>query len=469
MMKSNKLMAILIISVLLRIGAALYLGNEVVSLPGTADQVSYHHLALRVLDGHGFTFGEPWWPATAADAPTAHWSYLYTLFLAAVYALFGPVPIMARLIQAVAVGLLQPILAYRLATQVLRSLAPSDMESDSRGTGGPATVERGYRPEALREFVPLIAAAITAVYVYFVYYAATLMTESFYIVGILAALSLAVSLVRRIGDNRLAVVLGLALAATVLLRQLFLLFAPFLFLWIAVAVHHRRRWTQSIRPLAISTGVIILLILPATIFNYTRFQRFVLLNTNAGYAFFWANHPVYEDSFIPASEMSGTYQELIPTELQGLDEAALDQALLKRGLQFVIEEPARYARLSMSRIPEYFKFWPEASSGRVSNVSRVLSFGLFLPFMIVGLVLSLIDLARRARTSIVDAAAAPTTLLLLFVTIYAAIHILSWSQVRYRLPVDAILILFAAAAIAELAGRILSFRQVTAPEAGVQS
>lgn len=93
----------------------------------------------------------------------------------------------------------------------------------------------------------------------------------------------------------------------------------------------------------------------------------------------------------------------------------------------------------------------------------------FLPFMIAGLVLSVADLTRQARVSIVDAVAAPTTLLLLFVAIYAAIHILSWSQVRYRLPVDALLILFAAAAIAELTGRILSFRQVTAPGAGVQS
>ena len=52
-------------SVVIRVIAALYLGNSVEVLPGTFDQVSYHNLALRVVDGHGFTFGEPWWPATA--------------------------------------------------------------------------------------------------------------------------------------------------------------------------------------------------------------------------------------------------------------------------------------------------------------------------------------------------------------------------------------------------------------------
>jgi hypothetical protein len=42
----------------------------------------------------------------------------------------------------------------------------------------------------------------------------------------------------------------------------------------------------------------------------------VLINTNAGYAFFWANHPIYGAHFVPilTPEM-GTYQSLIPQEL----------------------------------------------------------------------------------------------------------------------------------------------------------
>src|SRR5512134_2848298 len=108
------LIVILVISVLLRVGMALYLGSTVEELPGTADQISYHNLALRVLQGYGFTFGEYWWPGTAANSPTAHWSYLYTAYLVVVYALFGPNALAARLIQAVLVGLLHPYLTYRV-------------------------------------------------------------------------------------------------------------------------------------------------------------------------------------------------------------------------------------------------------------------------------------------------------------------------------------------------------------------
>jgi len=111
--------AILGISVVARLGSALAQGNAVDTLPGVYDQISYHALALRVLDGHGFTFASNWWPATAADTPTAHWSYLYVLYLMGVYFVFGSNPLAARIIQAILAGILQPLLTWRITRRVL--------------------------------------------------------------------------------------------------------------------------------------------------------------------------------------------------------------------------------------------------------------------------------------------------------------------------------------------------------------
>ena len=88
------------LSVILRIGAALALGDSIAELPGIFDQVSYDALARQVLAGHGFSFAATWWPATRAGEPTAHWSFLYTLYLTGVYGIFGEHPLAARLIQA---------------------------------------------------------------------------------------------------------------------------------------------------------------------------------------------------------------------------------------------------------------------------------------------------------------------------------------------------------------------------------
>jgi hypothetical protein len=144
------------------------------------------------------------------------------------------------------------------------------------------------------------------------------------------------------------------------------------------------------------------------------------------------------------------YQSLVPRELRQLDEAALDQELLRRGLGFVVEDPGRYLLLSLSRIPEYFKFWPDPDSGTISNLARVGSFALLLPFMAYGFVRPLLRSGRSTGQSLFRVPAAPVLLLYLFVVSYAAIHILSWAQVRYRLPVEANLVIFAASAVAAL-------------------
>ncbi len=414
---AQPLFLILAVSVFLRVVVAIAMGNTVVELPGIFDQVSYHNLALRVVGGFGFTFGEEWWPITPAGAPTAHWSFLYTLYLVLVYSLFGPQPLVARILQAVIVGILHPYITFRIGEKIF-----------SRNIG-------------------LVASAITAVYVYFFYYGAALMTEPFYIIAILFSLYVALLLAQNTDkqkDAMLGIALGISLGITILLRQVFLLFVPFLFLWMWFA-RFRRRGGLPLTPTVLSLLIVVLLILPVTYFNYSRFGRFVLLNTNSGYAFFWGNHPIYGTKFIPILPTE-TYQELIPEEVRHLDEAALDQELLKRGIQFVTDDPGRYALLSLSRIPPYFMFWYSPESSTLSNISRIGSFGIFLPFMLYGLFLAI----KQNRN---DLLVSPVGLMLLFAIVYSGVHILTWTLIRYRLPVDAVLIPFAGLALVELVQR----------------
>ena len=415
-------------SVLLRVGVAVAMGNAVVELPGIFDQVSYHNLALRVLEGHGFSFGELWWPITPADAPTAHWSFLYTLYLVFVYSIFGPNPIVARILQAIIVGILHPYIAYRIGEKIFTKT------------------------------VGLVAAAITAIYVYFFYYGAALMTEPFYITAILFALYFAIQLAENTDKKRdiqLGLALGISLGVIVVLRQVFLLFLPFLFLWMWIA-RFKRRGGLPLFSTIVSIFVLLLFVLPITYFNYSRFHRFVLLNTNSGYAFFWGNNPIYGTKFIPILPTK-TYQEMIPQEVRHLDEAALDQELLKRGIQFVTDDPTRYALLSLSRIPPYFMFWYSSQSSTLSNIARIGSFGVFLPFMLYGLFLGIKQNRKNLLTS-------PIGLLVLFIVVYSGVHILTWTLIRYRLPIDAVLIPFAGLALVELAEKLFKIKSFQSRE-----
>jgi len=416
---------ILAVSVLLRVAAAFAMGDTVVELPGIFDQVSYHNLALRVAGGHGFSFGELWWPITPANAPTAHWSFLYTLYLAILYSLFGPHPIVARILQAIVVGILHPYITFRIGEKMFT------------------------------KNIGLAAAAITAVYVYFFYYGAALMTEPFYITAILSSLFFSMQLAENTDkkqDVKLGVALGVSIGITLVLRQVFLLFLPFLFLWIWIARFKLSR-RLPLLPTVLSFALIVSFILPITYFNYSRFGSFVLLNTNSGYAFFWGNHPVYGTKFIPILP-TATYQDMIPEEVRHLDEAALDRELLGRGIQFVMNDPMRYVLLSLSRIPPYFMFWYSSESGMLSNISRIGSFGLFLPFMVYGLFVHV----KRNRKSLLTS---PAGLLIIFAVVYASVHILTWTLIRYRLPVDATLIPFAGLALTEITQRAFASRPVS--------
>ncbi len=403
------LIIILAIAVLLRVAAAIYFDDTVVDLPGTFDQLSYDMLARQVVAGHGFTVAEDWWPLTKAGDPTAHWSYLYTLYLAGVYALVGYHPLVARLLQAVIAGVAMPWLTYRLGRR------------------------------HFGETAGIVAVALMAGYIYFFYYAATLMTETFYITAILWSFDLTEQLAADLAAGKRPragwVWLGISLGIAVLLRQLFLLFIPFLAGWLLWRTHFSgRRFGAAFFGLAVSGIIVIAMILPWTVRNYRAFDRFVLLNTNAGFAFFWGNHPIHGTNFISILPPDGpSYQDLVPPELRSLDEAVLDSALLKRGLQFIADDPGRYLLLSLSRTKDYFKFLPSSQSSLISNVSRVLSFGILLPFMLAGVIISLKNGAWRAHT-----------LLYLFMLVYTGVHLLSWALIRYRLPVDAVLLPFAA-------------------------
>lgn len=413
------LAAIVLAAVTLRLAVAVVMGNTVDNIDAIYDQRSYDMLAQRVVEGYGFNFGVDWWPLTRAGQPTAHWSFLYVSYLAGVYALFGHLPVVARILQAAAAGVIIPWLVYYLG---------------KRAFGAPAG---------------LAAAAISAVYIYFIFYAAALMTETFFTLGWLWVLVQATGLRAQPHPAlRHWTLLGLAMAFTVLLRQVFLPLAGLVLAWLVITQPAPRR--RALRGAALAAAVVVAAILPWTLRNYRVFGQFVLLNTNGGYVFFWANHPVHGTNFMTLLPEDIPYTSLIPEELRGLDEAALEKALMRRALDEIAAHPGRYILLSINRIKDQFKFWPTRESGLISNLSRVGSFGIFLPFGVVGVVMAV---RRSWRAAAAQGAsfwarapawcATDVSLWLACYLLYTAVHLASWAAVRYRLPSDILLIVFA--------------------------
>jgi 4-amino-4-deoxy-L-arabinose transferase-like glycosyltransferase len=402
---------ILVAAVLIRIPIALYMGDQVTVLPGIHDQLSYDALARSLLAGRGYSFTEKWYPFTPANTPTAHWSFIYPLYLAGIYAVTGYHPLAARLFQGAVGGALICILIYLIGRRVV-----------NEDTG-------------------LVSAGLAAVYGYFIYYSVALMTETFFIVLVLLSLYLSLEIKEKPALARW-LLLGLALGMASLLRQTVLLFVPFLLFWLFWELIGRGvRWWYFTIPVV----VILLMIAPWTVRNYRVYHQFLPLNSNVGYALFASNHP-----HLGTDWRNDEIVVPVPEELAGQNEAELNQALTRKGIEFILADPKRYVGLTMDKTLEYFKFWPSSDSSPISNLNRVLSFGLYLPFMILGLCLSF----SRWRNFLP---------LYLFIVIHTGIHLLSWPALRYRLPVDAVLMVFAGLTLIELAKQLKTRRRGLSP------
>lgn len=417
------LFAILLLAVLLRVVVALYLGD---STPPAKDETSYSILAARLAEGYGYSFPTAWYPFTPAETPTAHWSFLYTGFVAGLYWLFGAHPLAARLAGALLGGLLLPWLTWRLALRM----------------------QGRDRPTARAERIALVAAGSAAVYAYFVLYSAMVQTEALFIAALLWSLERSLALAQALdaaaapSPRRLLVVaggLGLSLGTATLLRQSILPWVPILFLYLLWAGLAARRGKQTILALGVAGFLLLLAILPFTLRNLQVYQSFLLLNSNAGYAMYSAQHPLHGVDFQAYAAAP------LPEELAGqnLNEAQWDRALMARGIGFVLAEPGRYLRLSLSRVADYFEFWPTVDSSLLFNLGRVGSFALFLPCMLYGIY-------REVAGGQPSFTGQARLLTLIFVLFYSLLHIFTWAMSRYRLPVDALLLTYAAVAITHL-------------------
>lgn len=399
----NYLLVILAFAFLVRLATAIWLGDKMEVLPagGTHDQVSYDMLAHRLATGHGFTFPTRWYPWIEPDTVTSYYSGTMVLHLAAIYYVFGYHPLIARIFYTL-LGTWICYFVYRIGNRISGTRAG------------------------------LLAATSAAGYAYLILYSAALLTETPFIFFLLLAIDTTFTLLLQ-DDVKHWVLLGIALAGTILFRMAVLPFVVLLLLWIFYN-HQTHKLPLKIWQYLIPVGIIIIAVLPWAVRNYILFDRFMLLESQFGHVFWNSNHPERDLEFEVA------WVAPIPTELANLNEVDLTNELARQGIQNVLSDPLRFLLLTLNRIKVFFMFWPSADSSPISNLARVLSFGVFLPFMLYGLLISL----RQWKKCLI---------LYLFLVIHLGVYLISWVMIRYRIPADTVLLVFAGLGLSDLYDR----------------
>ncbi len=395
---SKTVWTILGIALLLRIAAALYLGNEVSGLSGAHDEITYSMLGQRYAEGHGLTFPENWYPWIKADTPQSYFSATMSLSLAAIYSVVGYQPVVARLVMAfLSVAVLSMI--YLLSRRLFGERAA------------------------------IAAIAAGAVYAYFIFYGVALVTETPFILALLVSIWLAYELVEEPSPGKW-IALGVALAVTLLLRMAVVFYVPVLIGWILL---RRREWTKWA---AVPLAVIGLALTPFIVRNYQLWGEFALSETQFGHVFWNGNHPGHNGNFHPFKVFP------IPEDVLALDnDVLITKKLLAMGVESVLADPQHFLMLTLTRLRELFVFWPTEGSEPLANAMRVLSFGLLWPFALAG-----IYLIRHRWLEL-----AP---LFLFAFIHVGVYASMWTMVRYRMPLDAMFLSFAGVACVALADKL---------------
>ncbi len=287
-------------------------------IPPTADGTYYERIAESIAAGHGYT----WVWGDGAVTYAAHYPVGYPALVGALYAITGPRPAAAMVLNAV-IGALAAFAVHRLAAR------------------------------AMGRWPALAAALLVALHPGLVAYTPAIMTEG--VTASLIACALAVAAWARDRIEALpeaaplratagpAAAIGLVLGLATLVRPQSLVLAPAFGLLAAVGT--RRRWAVAA---CAATAAALLVCAPWTARNCVRMHRCALVSVNGGW-----NLLIGAD---PAS--TGAWAEIkVPKACEEVfDEAEKDVCFGREARRYVEEHPAAWLSLAPKKLAATFDY-----------------------------------------------------------------------------------------------------------------
>jgi 4-amino-4-deoxy-L-arabinose transferase-like glycosyltransferase len=269
----------------------------------------------------------------------------------------------------------------------------------------------------------LIAALITALYPFFIFYSVSRLTESSYVFLLVVSFLLL--------HRQRYLVGSIFLVLSILLRPTFDLLAPLLVLCFSWVVH-RSPWKQTLKRLAIYLAVYVVLMSPWWYHNYGKYGRFVRLNLGDGIVLYSGNNPMNRSGGgIGGVDVDLSLFNNIYDPFQR--NAAMQQAAIR----YIQQDPARFVRMGAVKFLRFWRLCPyadEYTDWRFVAAS-VLSYG---PVLVLSIIFFLFFSRKVLRLTI------PCILLIVYLT---AVHMITISSIRYRLPIEPFLIIFAGYAL----------------------
>lgn len=274
---------------------------------------------------------------------------------------------------------------------------------------------RDYRVSYLSGF-------IFSFYPYFIYFSVVPITETFFIFFFLLGWLFLV-------QEKVAL-LSIAWTLSILIRPSLDYFAPlalFLCVWML-----RKNVRSAFKALGIYGLTYCLLMMPWWYHNYKKYDRFVRLSTGLGVALYAGNVNLSNEGWFQNPDGENLS---FPPEIQSMSELDADKYLIQKTVEFVVAKPEVFLR---SMAIKFFRFWkpfPDPSNYGKSWVLLLVAI-LSSGFLMLGAFWSLWKFQAWPLPFWICTVG--------LVAYFTLLHTLTIANIRYRLPIDALLSIAAA-------------------------
>jgi len=273
--------------------------------------------------------------------------------------------------------------------------------------------------EIFDEKVGFISAVISVFYPFFIFYTGFLLTETLFIFLIVLTIYFYI-LTLKSGRYKIKYLIqcgihsGLGSLCRPTMEPFFLIFLLFLLM-------AKEDFKVKIKKILISSLFFILTLSPWIIRNYVIFKKFIPATTMGGWVFWEGNNP----------KSVGGPCSYFPKDILKMEETKRDSYLYNLAIEEIKKNPKRFIWLLYNKFKRFWNITPNASQFQkpLYRIISVLSFGLLLPFFIIGFFLSL----KKKKGLIIHT-------LIIYFTIF---HMIFLASIRYRVVIEPFYIIFA--------------------------
>jgi 4-amino-4-deoxy-L-arabinose transferase-like glycosyltransferase len=292
-----------------------------------------------------------------------------------------------------------------------------------------------------RPWVSVLAAAAFSIYPFSVYYSTLLLSETPFALFTCALVALLIRASVLFTDSdqpkdsrsglKLACAVGTCMALAHLTRPTLMYFIPLACLWLVLVA----RWPA--RHALLALVIVGLLVTPWVVRNYQAFDAFIPGSLGLGQTLLEGNNRFNLDGGV-LSPNAGYFADLP----RGLNEYEVDEWKKATAISFIRSEPERFLVFSVRKAWRLWNVVPNAL-GYDSGYYRWLSLLSVVPVFIFAALYPLVVWASWRQWG----------LLLVLVGYYTALHMVTLGSIRYRFPLEPILVATALASVGHLVER----------------